>query len=113
MDQSGAQSADDNVDIPRRSWTGSRKDAEEVMLLTDRGIDRRRRASDGESEETPLLADGSTNGQAGGDNSRRQSAYRPWEEFADLPWWKKPHVSVLSLAMCVNERITVCRHIGS
>jgi hypothetical protein len=101
MDHNGVHTADDNVDATQRRRAGSRRDGEDSMLATEGDIDKRQRDSDEESEETPLLVDGSTNGQANGDHSRRQSVYRPWEEFADLPWWKKPHVSLLSLAICI------------
>lgn len=96
MDHNDAHSEDDNVDNTQRRRSGSRRDGEDAMLMAGNGIDKRARDSDEESEETPLLADGHTNRQANGNTSRRQSAYRPWDDFAHLPWWKKPHVSVLS-----------------
>lgn len=93
MDNNGARNADDNAHTTQKKRIGSGRGGEDSRLLPTAGPNKRQGDSDEESEETPLLATENINGQTTEDRSRRPSEYRPWDEFADLPWWKKPHVS--------------------
>lgn len=93
MDNNGARNAEHNAHTTQKKRLGSGRGGGDSRLLPAAGIDERQRDSDEESEETPLLATENTSGQTTEDRPRRPSEYRPWDEFADLPWWKKPHVS--------------------
>jgi hypothetical protein len=112
MDHNGVLTADDHVDSIQRTRAGNVRDGGYLMLAAEGGIDKRIRDEDEESEETPLLADRDTNTQENGDQPRRESEYRPWDEFAHLPWWKKPHVRFLTLATYIWICITLYRPTG-
>ncbi|TID14556.1 tetracycline-efflux transporter-like protein [Venturia nashicola] len=91
MTNNGARNADDEADTTQKKRRESQRGGEASRSLRASGADGRQRDSREENEETPLLATEATNGHATEDRPRRHSEYRPWDEFADLPWWKKPH----------------------
>jgi hypothetical protein len=82
------------------------------MLAAHGGINNKRQGErDDESEDTPLLVDG--NGNSNDDTRQRKSLpYGPWDEFAHLPWWKKPSVGSYNPKIDCHPETNSCRHTG-
>ncbi|QDS74860.1 hypothetical protein FKW77_003224 [Venturia effusa] len=91
MDNNMAQDGIGSASLRQKHRKESRRSGEDSGSLSAAGAHEGQRDLSEGSEETPLLATENRNTTTVEDRSRRYSEYRPWDEFADLPWWKKPH----------------------